>query len=78
MFFHPSTNGEDVRVKYDVIWIKAQFSHKQMVGPGAHCDFGVCFCRLEKGTIDCNLSRKIVLSTKTEAHWYFSTNAWIS
>lgn len=28
VFFHPSTNGEDIRVKDDVIWIKAQFFHK--------------------------------------------------
>ena len=48
MFFHPSTNGEDIRVKDDVIWIEAQFFQKEMVGPGAHSDFGICFCRLGK------------------------------
>ena len=48
MFFHPSTNGEDIRVKDDVIWIEAQFFQKEMVGPGAHSDFGICFCCLGK------------------------------
>lgn len=83
VFFHPSTNGEDVRVKDDVMWIKAQFFHKQMIGPGTHFDFGVCFCRLEKGAKDCNLKYKNkVLPRKTKAHFtcqkHLSTNAWIS
>lgn len=28
MFFHPSTNGKNVGVKDNVIWIEAQFFHK--------------------------------------------------
>lgn len=28
VFFHASPDGEDVGVKYDVTWIKAQFSHE--------------------------------------------------
>ena len=52
VFFHPSTNGEDIRVKDDVIWIEAQFFQKEMVGPGAHSDFGVCFCCLGEGVKD--------------------------
>lgn len=54
VFLHPGPDGEDVRVKYDVIWVKAQFSHKEVVGPGAHLDFRVCFCRLEKGARGCH------------------------
>jgi hypothetical protein len=46
VFFHPSTDGEDVGVKDDVIWIEAQFFHKEMVSSGADTDFVVCFCCL--------------------------------
>lgn len=55
VFLHPRTNGEDVRVKDDVVWIKVQFLQEQVVGPGAHSDFDVSFCRLEKGAKDNNL-----------------------
>lgn len=61
MFFHSGPYGQNIRVKYYIIWIEVYFFHKEVVCSGADCNLGFCFCCLVKKK---NSDVKVIRSTK--------------
>lgn len=64
MFFHSSPYGQNIRVKYYIIWIEVYFFHKEVVCSGADCNLGFCFCCLVKKK---NSDVRVTHSTKYKA-----------
>lgn len=60
MFFHSSSYGQNIRVKYYVIWIEVHFFHKKVISSGTDCNLGFCFCGLaEKKNSDMKFTDNI-------------------
>ena len=42
---HARANGEDVRIKDDIIWVEANILNKDAIGPLAHANLGIKYKR---------------------------------
>lgn len=48
VFLHACTNGQDVGVKDDVVWVESHFVDQQLVGTSANLHFALRICGLQR------------------------------
>lgn len=48
VFLHACTNGQDVGVKDDVVWVESHLVDQQLVGTSANLHFALRICGLQR------------------------------